>query len=190
MGVTLTQRFLYWTSMLSGCAGYTYGAQGVWNANGDIEFKGGSANWGDYIWKDAMNFPGSYQLGLGKKLLEKYDYLKLEVHPEWVEPHWNNSNRISPYCAGIPGKIRIIYFPSCHLLNNISDFPFKKVKVLNIEKSINYKAFYFNIRNGEKVWEIDTVSPNDKGEWIIEGRDGPISTNPSLEDWVLVLESK
>ena len=27
-------------------------------------------------------------------------------------------------------------------------------------------------------------------DFNIEGRDGPISTNPSLEDWVLVLESK
>lgn len=185
-----TQRFLYWTSMLSGCAGYTYGAQGVWNSNGDIEFKGGSGNAGDYPWKEAMNFPGSYQLGLGKKFIEKYDYSKLEVHPEWVEPHWDNSNKILPYCVGIPGKLRIIYFPSYHLLNDTCNFPFIKVKILNIEKTINYKAFYFNPRNGDRVWEEDKVSPNDKGEWIIERRNGPISTNPSFEDWVLVLEAK
>jgi hypothetical protein len=32
-----------------------------------------------------MNYPGSTQLGIGKKLLEQYPWHRFEPHPEWVD---------------------------------------------------------------------------------------------------------
>src|SRR5205823_6276576 len=37
-------------------------------------------------WKEGMNLPGSYQVGLGAKLLRQYSWWRFEPHPEWVTP--------------------------------------------------------------------------------------------------------
>ena len=46
--------------------------------------------------------PGSAQLGLAKRLLERYEWWRFEPHPEWAEPHWTKENYSAPYAAGIP----------------------------------------------------------------------------------------
>jgi len=33
-----------------------------------------------------MNLPGSYQVGLGGKLLQQYPWWRFAPHPEWVTP--------------------------------------------------------------------------------------------------------
>jgi hypothetical protein len=139
--------------------------------------------WGNWTWKEAYKFPGSYQLGLGKKFLEQFEWNKFEPHPEWVEPHWDNSNRLGLYAAGIPGKIRVIYIPGLYLFD--TKFALKDIKILNIEKGLKYIAYYFNPRSGKKLKEIN-VNPSDDSTWIISG--GAIVSNPTMEDWVLVLE--
>jgi len=76
------QRHIFWMNMLSGAAGHTYGAAGVWHAG----VEGDHGNWGVWggqpydwtTWKDGMNYPGSTQLGIGKKLLEQYPWWRFE----------------------------------------------------------------------------------------------------------------
>ncbi len=41
--------------------------------------------YGTIPWDDAMNLPGSHQVGLGKKLLEEYPWQNFQPHPEWAE---------------------------------------------------------------------------------------------------------
>lgn len=66
-------REAFWAHLLnSGCAGHTYGANGIWQVNlPDKRFgKSPSGNdWGGTPWRDAMNLPGSTQLARAKKLL-------------------------------------------------------------------------------------------------------------------------
>ena len=51
------QRYVFWATLLSGSAGHTYGAAGVWHAN--VEGDPGIANVYDFTtWKEGMNFPG------------------------------------------------------------------------------------------------------------------------------------
>ena len=110
-----TQRFLFWSCLLTGAAGHTYGANGIWQVN-TREQPFGLINplgvaWADIPWDEAYKLPGSGQLGIGKRLLERYPWWQFEAHPEWVEPHQSPENRISCYAAGIPGRIRVIYIP-------------------------------------------------------------------------------
>ena len=81
------QRLMFWSCLLSGAAGHTYGANGIWQCNREDEPHGASPHGGNYgtiPWNQAMNLPGSTQLGLGKRLLERYPWERLEPHPEWA----------------------------------------------------------------------------------------------------------
>jgi hypothetical protein len=79
------QRVAFWLAMLNGAAGHTYGANGVWEAytpHKPVHW----ATWALLTWKEGMNLPGSYQIGLGAKLLRQYPWWQFEPHPEWVMP--------------------------------------------------------------------------------------------------------
>jgi hypothetical protein len=79
------QRVAFWLAMLNGAAGHTYGAVAVWEAyTTDKPFH--RWKWSFLTWEEGMNFPGSYQVGLGSKLLRQYEWWKFEPHPEWVTP--------------------------------------------------------------------------------------------------------
>ena len=80
-------RAMFWLCMLNGAAGHTYGANGIWQCNRRGEPHGKSPHGGFYgviPWDDAMNLPGSKQLGFGKKFLEEFSWQQLSPAPESV----------------------------------------------------------------------------------------------------------
>ena len=84
-----TQRWNFWAAFLSGTAGHTYGANGLWQANTKEAPHGPSphgADWGDTLWENAYRLPGCKQLALAKRLLERYRWWEFEPHPDWVDP--------------------------------------------------------------------------------------------------------
>ena len=111
------QRFMVWCSYLCGTAGHTYGANGIWQLNRREQAYGKSphgGNWGNRPWDDAMKLPGSRQVGLAKRLLERFDWWKFEPHPEWAT--WPSAATKHgqfevPYASGIPDKVRIVFVP-------------------------------------------------------------------------------
>jgi len=66
-------REAFWAHLLnSGAAGHTYGANGVWQVNLPEQRFGKSPSgfdWGGTPWREAMNLPGSKQLGIAKAFL-------------------------------------------------------------------------------------------------------------------------
>lgn len=81
------QRLMFWSCLLSGAAGHTYGANGIWQLNRRGAPYGKSphgGSYGDTPWDEAMRLPGSRQLGLAKRLLERYEWWRCEPHPEWA----------------------------------------------------------------------------------------------------------
>ncbi len=80
-------RQMFWLCLTNGAAGHTYGANGIWQCNRRGQPHGKSPHGGDYghiPWDEAMNLPGSRQVGLGKKLFEKYEWQKFAPHLEWA----------------------------------------------------------------------------------------------------------
>ena len=155
------QRFMFWTCLLNGAAGHTYGAGGIWQMN--TEKVHGSTAYETIPWHVAMHYPGSAQLGLGKKLLEEYPWWRFEPHPEWVEPRsttlfephadwYDNHQRWAerngradlPYAAGIPGEVRFIYIPG----NN--SYEMKAPAVCHLEPEVEYRAFLFDPLWGQR----------------------------------------
>ena len=167
------QRFMFWTSILSGAGGHTYGANGIWQVNTREHPYGPSPHggcWGNTPWNTAYQLPGSQQLGLAKELLAHYAWWRFEPHPEWVDPHWGKENYELPYAAGIPGEVRVIFIPVL----------FDPVKVKSLESDVAYHAFYFDPTTG-KQHDLGKVEPDASGTW-------QATLTPTFADWVLVLE--
>jgi hypothetical protein len=172
------QRLVFWACMLSGAAGHTYGANGIWQVNTRRRPFGPSphgGNWGNQPWEDAHRLPGSGQLGLAKRLLERCEWRRFEPHQEWVEPCAGKANYFGSYAAGIPRNVRVIY--SYH-----PNYPWAKPAVVrHIERGVRYRAFFFDPRTGVQH-PLGKVRANRGGEW-------PIPMQPTMQDWVLVLEA-
>jgi hypothetical protein len=159
------QRHLFWSFMLSGAAGHTYGVAGVWQAS--VEGDAGIDPVYDWTtWKEGMNYPGSTQLGIGKKLLEQYPWSRFEVHPEWAEKDC--------FAAGIPGKVRFIYQPKRGIYN------WKGTIVKKLETNVRYSAFYFDPASGRRFDQGTVNAPS--GEY-------KSPRLPSPQDWVMVIEN-
>jgi hypothetical protein len=138
------QRYVFWASMLSGSAGLTYGAAGVWNAG--VEGDPGLASVYDWTtWQEGMNFPGSTQLGKGKKLLEQYPWWRFEQHPEWAPA--------DAFAAGVPSEVRFIYIPK----RGVYDWGGPIIHAL--ERDVPYRAFYFDPASGRQFDVGRVINP-------------------------------
>ena len=159
------QRHLFWSFLLSGAAGHTYGAAGVWQAS--VEGDPGIDPVYDWTtWREGMGYPGSTQLGLGKKLLERYPWSRFTAHPEWTEPDC--------FAAGIPREVRFIYQPK----RKIYDWKGTIVKAL--EPDVRYTAYYFDPATGRRFDQGPVHAPSGQYQ---------APRLPSPQDWVLVLEN-
>ena len=78
------QRLMYWGCMLSGCSGYTYGGNGIWQVNREGEPRITYGNYPVPSWDKAMHLPGSTQLAASHRLLASLPWHKMAPHPEWV----------------------------------------------------------------------------------------------------------
>jgi len=194
-------RFMFWSSILGGTAGHTYGAGGIWEIQTATLSYGASpwgGGYGDLPWQIAYRYPGSEQVGWGKELLTLYEWWRLEPHPEWVEPHWTKDHYLLPYAAGIPGELRIVYIPL-----NMRNLP----KITRLEPDVTYDPYWFRPATGQiypvKVApDLDVFSslpsdlvaekerpvkvvPDAGGAWQV-----PRATYVDDVDWVLVLENR
>jgi hypothetical protein len=166
--------------MLNGAAGHTYGANGIWQVNTSEQPYGPSPHglaWGNTPWSEAICLPGSYQLGLGKRLLERYEWWRFEPHPEWVDPHWTEGDYMRAYAAGIPGQLRVVFWPST----------FRSGLIKGIEPDVSYRALLFNPVNGEEL-SLGAVVPDENGDWALPIGNGDWRVMPLYQDWVLVME--
>lgn len=174
------QRLMFWASVLSGTAGHTYGANGIWQLNSRQRPYGPSPHgfsWGDIPWEEAYQLPGSAQIALGKRLLEGYAWWRFETHPEWVEPHASSANYFMPFAAGIPDEVRVVYFPQA------TGFLWRReqFRLVGLDAGRSHRAFFWDPKNARR-YPIETVSVDASGTWFIP--------HPSLfQDWVLVVES-
>ena len=167
----------FWICMLSGAAGHTYGANGIWQMNTRRLLYGPSPHggtWGNLPWEDAYRLPGARQVALGKALLERYEWWRFAPHPEWIEPHAGEADWRGPYAAGIPGRVRMFYW--WH-----GTVPWGgRMSVRRLERNVRYRGFFFDPRTGRRH-PLGIVRPDKRGAWTIPYQ-------PDMADWVMVLE--
>jgi hypothetical protein len=158
------QRHLFWSFMLSGAAGHTYGAAGVWQAS--VEGDPGIDPVYDLTtWREGMVFPGAIQVGSGKRLLETYPWWRFEPRRDWTEEDC--------FAAGIPGEVRFIYRPKRRI------YDWKGPLVKRLEPDVPYRASYVDPVRGTR-FQLGSVA-SAEGEYAAPRL-------PSPQDWVLILE--
>jgi hypothetical protein len=167
------QRMMFWASLLNGACGHSYGANGIWQVNQQGTPFGPSPHgrsWGDTPWDEAMRLPGSAQLGRYRELLSRWEWWRIEPHPEWIEPRWSEDEHMLPHAAGIPGELRLMY------IFNATPEP----TVRRLEREASYRAHLVNPSTCE--WqELGGATGNQDGDWRM----------PKIEvkrDWLVVLE--
>ncbi len=180
-------RQMFWLCMTNGAAGHTYGANGIWQCNRREKPHGPSPHhapdgvgYGKIPWDEAMNLPGSAQVGFGKKLFEKYAWHEFQPHPEWAE-YIDDPESYGPYATGIPGKVRIIYVPEP-----------RSIRVSGLEPNTKYRAAAFDPQSG-KTNDLGPITAEDDSSWTVR-KDAAIELGDKQvkidapDDWVLVLE--
>jgi hypothetical protein len=168
------QRFMFWSALLCGTGGHTYGANGIWQVNTREKPYGLSPHghsWGGPPWDIAAALPGSGQLGMSKALLMRYSWWKLEPRPELIDPRWSKEDYWKPFAAEIPGEAIFAFTPASY----------KGAAFRNLKPG-SYHAFFFNPADGTET-EIGRINPDSSGSW-------KIAEVPIFQDWVVVLESK
>jgi hypothetical protein len=131
-----------------------------------------------------MNLPGSIEVGIGKRILEKFDWWKFQPHPEWVEvpdlpPDADATARrkhaaLRPYAAGIAGQVRLVY-----LATNWTLTPLKHVARLEAGA---HEAAWIDPSTGQET-SIGRIQPDATGAWCPPAP-------PSMRDWLLLLTRK
>jgi hypothetical protein len=184
------QRFQFWTCMLDGGAGYSYGAAGLWVFWSRTTFsKGGDSEYmedaGGGPWEDVMHLPGSAQVGIGKRILERFPWWRFE---RIYEPSAVAMGRASSFGAGIPGVVAVYYAPSglepesLHGILEGGDrkyFWWRTLLPIKVDPGATFEASWVDPRTGDPT-PIGPVVAGEDGSWTPPAK-------PSLLDWVLVL---
>ena len=178
------QRWMFWLCMLSGSAGHSYGANGIWQVNRrDVPYgkSPGGQSWGDTSWEDAYRLPGSEQLGLAKRLLERYRWWEFEPRPDWVEHPATEAEPHGAYAAGIPREVRFAYVPG-----EVSQRGQRawRMEMKGLELDVDYRAVLFNPVDGHEE-DLGRVEPDSDGRWRPSWRRPPL-----FQDWVMVLDAR
>lgn len=165
----------YW-SVFSGAAGFTYGAQPIWQFTDETRKKHSPKTYQN--WQQGMELPGASQVGLLKKLMESRPMTNLVPDQSLIVA---GQGDCGSYSCAIRGKsYAFVYIPT----GNKTTI---KMGIISGEK---VKASWFDPRNGhftvigefknsgEKSFEVPGMSK--ELSWLKSGRGC---------DWVLVLES-
>ncbi|HLO60504.1 MAG TPA: glycoside hydrolase family 140 protein [Bacteroidales bacterium] len=166
----------YW-SVFSGCAGFTYGAQPVWQFTDETRPKYSAKTLMN--WQEGLKLPGASMMKYLKNLMESFlnDY---PLPDESVIT--GGQGDCGDHLAAIRNESRImVYIPTGH---NVSvDAGVLKAEML--------KASWFNPRNGE-ITKITSYKNNGPKEFAVPGMSESLNWLRSGRgcDWVLIIEKE
>ena len=177
------QRFLFWSHILSGAAGHSYGAQGIWAFRRAQDPNPGIA-WGDTTWQEASILPGARQLGAAADYLRSFDWYNLEPAQDVLTVHATPERREFPYAARSENRV-VAYFPAASLLPldiGISlDMGVTSVRDLAPGQ---WTFTWWNPRAAVEFESWDVVIDSSGEQLLSSSRDS--GSIPSMEDWVFV----
>ena len=170
------QRLLFWSNVLQGTPGFSYGVEGIWQFNTPSEPFGPSptgAVWGNVPWQTAMNYKGSEQIGHGATFLQKLPWWTLKPAPDRGSDHAGVENFEDPYVAEIDNGL-LVYLTY--------KFGIQNFKVLGLDLNQTYRYTFFDPITGTEYPAVD-FKPDSAGDW-------QIAQLPIMQDWVLWISER
>ena len=168
------QRFNFWTGMLSGLAGMTYGADGIWqmavaNETSDQHV----SKWGNSTWRRAMHYEGGRQVAAGAGLLRGLPWSSLRPI-DAARAH--AAGRVSPF--GAANETMTIHY----LASRIVEERLQGMRGLPVDvPSGGGRARFIDPASMEEQ-AIGRVEPAADGTW-------QPPEPPTYADWLLLVES-
>lgn len=171
-------RWQVWTAVLNGCAGYGYGAWGIWQFYDpdDVEGETGKNVKTTVPWQQSIDLAGSSQVGLAREILESVNWSRLEPDRDAVlvngtpPPMPSADNLSPPHCARDGHDCFLIYVPKGNESN---------VLALGHHPEADYRLTWINPRDGSQL-------PAIRWSGAQEGQ-LPERPNPTNGDWLVVL---
>jgi hypothetical protein len=103
------QRTAFWLAMLNGAAGHSYGSGPTFEGNSTDKPLQRGPRYTFMTWKEGMNYPGSYEIGIGGKLLQRYPWWRFQPRPDWVTPRGTTllqpQDRVSDFDIDLLGML-------------------------------------------------------------------------------------
>jgi hypothetical protein len=161
-----------WKAMLCGCAGYTYGAAGVWALKwNDADTRWKSYNQAISSWHAGMKLPGVAQMRVMKEFFVALPWTKLTPrfnNAAWAR--WEDNERC--VLATLDNQLYVAYCYGATACGTL----------FNMKKNASYEARWFDPRTGR--WTATITEPvTEKGEFKVPEK-------PDANDWVLLVRTQ
>lgn len=169
------QRLCFYHSVMNGAAGFTYGANGIWQMSTREAPYGPSPHgvcWGNTPWQEAAQLPGSRQVGYGGKFARAFSWWECRPQPDWLDASSKPNDPYGCVAMGVPRKLRVFYFPLC----------WSPPAIKGLERGVKYRAYYCDPCGGNTL-NLGPVRVAADGTWT-----PPVP--PECHDWVLVLDAR
>jgi hypothetical protein len=168
------QRFNFWTGWLSGLAGFTYGADGIWQMSSEAEaFANHASRWGGAPWQRAMHHEGARQVAAGAGLLRGLPWWTLRPV---ASTRAEAAGRVAPYGAASDER-SIHYLPSILVeerLRGMRDLP------IDVPPRGPSRARFVDPSTMAEH-PVGPVQPDADGTWRPP-------EPPTYADWLLIVE--
>ena len=159
----------------AGSFGYTYGAQGIWNATWDNSDTSNDSTYVHVNWFDAIDYLGATQMGYMADFYTSLPWQTLVPRPSgWAT--WNLAlpdPSMPVVKADDAGQNIVVYFPDGYNPTDLAG-------ILKPLPNLDYRVRWFNPRTNFYT-VLGTAHVTDQ-QWLIE-------TKPDPGDWVLSLQA-
>jgi hypothetical protein len=181
------QRFLFWSHMLSGTAGHTYGTMAISSFNSREDPRMPLSRVSVHFWEDAIDWLGAAHVGIGRRILEGLEWNELEPDQAAIEPAAGADDWFLPFAAGLPGDRLLAYVPGLGMTSDDDWFKFETLRLHGLRPGAGHRLTFIDPRTG-------VPSPGPELLADAEG-DATLTSDyfwvtPTAEDWVLLIEPR
>lgn len=178
------QRFLFWSHMLCGAAGHTYGTMAISTFNAKDDPHVPLSRVSMHYWEDAIDWLGSTHVGVGKRILERLVWWRLQPCQAAVEPHAGPDDWFLPYAARTPDDTLVLYVPGLGMINENDWVRFATLTVAGLRPGAGHRATFVDPRSGTEHSSLRFTSADDGSHTLTSSY---MWVTPTAEDWVIVI---
>jgi hypothetical protein len=185
------QRFQFWSHMLSGTAGHTYGTMpiGVFSSREDPYVPASRVS--VHHWEEAIGWLGAKQVGIGRRILERVRWWELRPAPQALARHAGPEDWLRPFAAALPDGSFVVYLPGQGIMTPTWDelMGGDGVPVLtDLQPGTTYRATFVNPRDGSEQAPMRFLAEEPRRPLFGLVPDAPLVDKPTMEDWVLFVQ--